>query len=92
MNNPMQIQLSVEEALAYQKTESRLAGFVEGAQAMAEHVKRMKVEDFISSRKAMPPDPEKNVLLSTSTQQELKPDEPNPAADAGTVDETRSGG
>lgn len=45
------IQLSIEEALAYQKHESELRGFCAGVAVMAEHSKRMKVLELLAARK-----------------------------------------
>lgn len=45
-----QIQLSVEEALDFGKADARYAGFIAGAQAMADHARRMKLDEIIAAR------------------------------------------
>lgn len=52
-----QIQLTVEEALEFQKFDSHINGFVLGVKTMAEHSKRMKLDEMIAARKpsATPP-------------------------------------
>ena len=53
---PTTIQLSVEEALSFQQHDSRLIGFVAGVQAMADHMRRAKIDEIIAARKPAPPE------------------------------------
>lgn len=83
-----QVQLTVEEALEYAKLDAKLAGIIQGAQMMADHHRRSKLDEIVASRKAAPQVTEKTVLLST-------PQEANdtqPAENASTVAAETAGG
>lgn len=54
MPPPQTIQLTVEEALAFQKFDARLQGFLDGAKAAIDHFKVMRVQEMLASRQATP--------------------------------------
>jgi hypothetical protein len=53
------IELSTEEMVEYRKLDARLGMFLAGAQAMGEHVKRMKLDELIAARPILVAIPEK---------------------------------
>ncbi len=54
-----QIQLSVEEALEYQKFDEYLSGFQSGVNLTLDHLRRRKIESIVKSRPAATPPEEK---------------------------------
>lgn len=54
---PQQIQLTVEEGLAFQKFDARLQGFLEGTKTAIDHFKLMRVQEMVAARKTAQPDP-----------------------------------
>lgn len=70
-----QIQLSVEEALDFGKADARYAGFIAGAQAMADHARRMKLDEIIAAR-AKQTVSDSTIAPKTDI---ISPNEPQPA-------------
>lgn len=83
-----QVQLTVEEALEYAKLDAKLAGIIQGAQMMADHHRRSKLDEIIASRNGPPQTIEKKY----NTVQEPKQDDTQPAENASTVATETAGG
>lgn len=84
-----QVQLTVEEALEYAKLDAKLAGIIQGAQMMADHHRRLKLDEIVASRKAAPLIPDKMVRLDT---EEHEANDTQPAENASTVATETAGG
>jgi hypothetical protein len=58
--SPTRIALSPEESAEFKKLEDRLQSYIAGVQDMANHARRLKIDELMASRKAAPTNPSDN--------------------------------
>ncbi len=57
MNQPIQIQLTVEEGLEYQRFDAEMSGYIQGVQATVEFMRRGRINAILAARKPTPAPP-----------------------------------
>jgi hypothetical protein len=70
------IQLSVEEGLSYKGLADQLDGFVLGAQAMAEHVKKLHIKAMLDERQKQQIAPPNTQAVAGETGPAMQPPAP----------------
>jgi hypothetical protein len=62
--SPVRVSLSPEESAEFKRLEDRIQSYLAGAQAMADHTRRMKIDEIMAARKAAPSTPPANSVDS----------------------------